>query len=418
LAVDQQTSSLATSQRSVLEPSTAYPLWPPLTEGDPVHSTAQMQYPLEVAFDLAAGSAIGAFTAGHAGRMSDWQPLLPPLAAGIDLGAGNTPLIDGSPVAARLGLDTELYLKDESQNPTWSHKDRLNTCTVSAAVLCAAAGVVVASSGNHGASAAAISARAGLRCIVLAPAGAPPAIYDFLRAYGASVIAVPAAARWVLTRQIVSRLGFHPVSNLTPSAHTGHPFGPEGYKTIAYECFLQLGRRVPGAVLVPCGYGELLFGVWKGFTELKELGLARSVPRMFAAEPAARAPLHHALAAGLDAARVAATATAAASIGTTVGGYRGVRAVQGSGGAAIAVSEQAMRQAQAALGRSGLWQELSGAAGLGALVALGNDQPGGPVVCILTSSGFKDRGLPGRPPDELPGTWAGVADRLRADGIL
>jgi threonine synthase len=418
MTADAQGDSLATSQRSLLDPSVTYPLWPPLTDGDPRHSTATMQYPLEVAFDLTAPAASGVLASGPGQSMRDWQPLLPPLAAGIDVGVGNTPLVAGGQVTARLGIDREVYLKNESQNPTWSHKDRLNTCTVSAAVLTGAAGVAVASSGNHGASAAALAARVGLPCIVLAPPAAPPAVYDFLRAYGASVLPVPAPARWPLLREIVGRLGFHPVSNLTPDGHTGHPFGPEGYKTIAYECFRQLGRRVPAAVVVPCGYAELLFGIWKGFTELAELGLADRTPRMFAAEPSARAPLRHSLAAGLPAARVPARPTSAISIGTTVSGYRGVLAVRGSGGAAIAVTDEHMREAQAALARAGLWQELSGAAAVGALRSLGPDLPDGPIVCILTSAGFKDDVLPGPPPADLPATWAGIAELLRRDKIL
>jgi len=418
LAVQAPTASLAIAQRSLVEPSTTFPLWPPLTEGDPRHSTPELQYPLEVAFDLADPAASRLFGAGCRSSLPDWQPLLPPLAPGIDLGAGHTPLIDGRKVAERLGIEGEIYLKDESQNPTWSHKDRLNTCAVSAAALTGAPGVIVASSGNHGASAAALSARIGLPCIVITSAGAPAAVYDFLRAYGASVLPVATEARWPLMRDIVRRLGFHPVSNLTPSSHTGHPFGPEGYKTIAYECFLQLGRRIPAAVAVPCGYGELLFGIWKGFTELRQLGLAAGVPRMFAAEPAARAPLQHALAAGLDATQVGRAPTSAYSIGTTVSSYRAALAVRRSDGAAVAVPEQDMRTAQDALARCGLWQELSGAAGVGALLSHPPAPADGPVVCVLTSTGFKDAGLAHRTPDDLPATWAGVQSQLREDGII
>jgi len=418
LANDEPGGSLAVAQRSLADSSISYPLWPPLTEGDPRFSTEKVAYPLEVAYDLSGPSAATAFDADRSGSMVDWQPLLPPLAPGIDLGAGSTPLIDGSAVAVQLGLDGELYFKDESQNPTWSHKDRLNTCAVSAAALSGAPGVVVASSGNHGASAAAFCARIGMPCVVIASAEAPPAIAGFLRAYGASVIPVPTPARWPLVREIVTRLGFHPVSNLTASAHTGHPFGPEGYKTIAYECFLQLGRRVPAAVFVPCGYGELLFGVWKGFTELATLGLASHVPAMFASEPGARAPLHHALATARDVAHVAAGPTSAFSIGTTVGSYRGVIAVRRSGGAAIPVPEQQLTQARDILARHGLWQELSGSAGLGALMTPGVSPPDGPIVCILTSSGFKDQNSYPGETEELPGTWDAIAGRLRDDGIL
>src|SRR5260370_77076 len=84
-----------------------------------------------------------------------------------------------------------------------------------------------------------------------------------------------------------------PASNLT-RFHTCHPFGPEGYKTLAYEIFAQLGGQVPATVVIPTGYGELLFGVTKGFRELRRFGLASKMPRMLSAEPAVRAPLAYA----------------------------------------------------------------------------------------------------------------------------
>lgn len=189
-------------------------------------------------------------------------------------------------------------------------------------------GIVVSSSGNHGASAAAYAARADLPCVVLVTDDAPVEIQSFVLAYGAAAVRVPAEERWPLMRRMVES-GFHPVSNLTPT-HTGHPFGPEGYKTIFYEIFSQLGHRIPSAVFVPTGYAELLFRVWKGFKELRELGLTEKVSRMVSCEPAARAPLARALATGEPVARTEARSTAARSIAVTVSGYRGVVSIKGS----------------------------------------------------------------------------------------
>ncbi|MCA2224830.1 threonine synthase [Nonomuraea aurantiaca] len=370
--------SLATGQRSLGDPSITYPLWPPLTRGCPTTSTASLAYPVEVDYDYARVSAT-LFEQEPGPDLARWSPLLPPLHAPT-LGEGGTPLIPLEGV----------YVKDESRNPTWSHKDRLNRVAVSAAVGAGAPGVVVASSGNHGASAAAYAARAGLPAIVLASADAPPAVHSLVRAYGAKVLAVPVEARWPLMREIVDRLGYHPVSNLTVT-HTGHPFGAEGYKTIAYELFLQLGG-VPAAVFAPTGYAELLYGVWKGFTELRRLGLAGTTPRMFSCEAAAGGPHARAVATGAPAAIVSLGHTDAYGIGGSVGGHRGVRAVRDSGGEALVVTDEEMRAAQRALARQGLWQELSGAAGLAAYRRLGRDFDG-PVVCVATSSGFKDLGV-------------------------
>jgi threonine synthase len=245
---------------------------------------------------------------------------------------------------------------------------------------------------------------------------APPAIRSFLLAYGAAVLGVPTEARWGVLRDIVDRLGFHPVSNRTVT-HTGHPFGPEGYKTIAYEIFLQLGRRVPAAVFVPTGYAELLFGVWKGFRELRQLGLADTAPAMVACEPAARAPLARAIATGRPALSVEPLPTAAYSAAVSVSGYRGVVALRESNGWAESADDEATGAAQRALAREGLWQELSGAigvAGLRGALASGR-RFAGPVVCIATSSGFKDRdagqqAIPAVAPD-----WATVSGVLRRE---
>lgn len=373
------TDSLAVGQRSLGDPAVGYPLWPPLTEGCPRTSTDTVSYPVEVdyAYDRVPDGLFGAPGTAPRHGLDRWAPLLPPLTA-PGLGEGGTPLVD---------LGGGVLVKDESRNPTWSHKDRLNRCTVSAALACGAPGVVVASSGNHGASAAAYAARAGLRCVVLTSPQAPPAVVSFLHAYGAEVLPVPVEARWPLVRRISEEYGLHPVSNLTPT-HTGHPFGAEGYKTVAYEVFGDVG--VPAAVFVPTGYGELLFGIAKGFAELRRLGLTSAVPRLFSCEPAAGGPLAAALRRGLPAVTVPVAPTAAYSIACQVGSYRGVRAIRDSGGEALLVTDAELAAARAELARAGLWTELSAAAGLAGLRQYGADRFDGPVVCVSTSSGFKD----------------------------
>ncbi|UCM86943.1 threonine synthase [Streptomyces marincola] len=400
-------NSSATVQRSLGDPALAYPLWPPLTEGCPETATGDTVLPVEVDYDYGrVSAALFSPAGGPAARgtgLDRWAPLLPPLAA-PGLGEGGTPLVE---------LEAGVYVKDESRNPTWSHKDRLNRCTTSAAVGVGAPGIVVASSGNHGASAAAYAARAGLPCVVFTGPDLPPAVDAFLGAYGAVVLPVPWEARWPLMRQVVDRVGLHPVSNLTPT-HTGHAFGPEGYKTIAYEIFLDIG--VPKAVFVPTGYGELLYGVWKGFTELRRLGLTDRLPRMVACESAAAAPLAKAVREGVPAAHVAVEPTDAYAIVAAVSGYRGVVAVRDSGGEVVALDDGQLRAARDELARAGLWAELSAAAGLAGLRAVGGGDDG-PVVCVSTSSGFKDRSVGTLTTEPIAGDWESVSRRLRAAGL-
>jgi threonine synthase len=383
--------SLATGQRSMADPDLTYPLWPPLTQGCPETSTDDVQYPLEVTYDYdAVDTAL--FERPPEPGLERWAPLLPPLADGLAAGEGATPLVETPALVEWAGLDGPLYVKDESANPTWSQKDRLNRLTVSAAVEVGAEGVVASSSGNHGAAAAAYAARAGLPCVVVTSPDTPGAMQAFLRSYGAAVVAVEG---WDERAEVVDRLAddheFHPVTSRT-TVHTGHPFGPEGYKTIAYEIHHQLGGAVPGTVLVPTAHAELLYGVWKGFRELETLGVASGHPRMVACEPAARGPLRAAIERDEQHAEVEAAPTAAHSIGATRSSLRGRRAVEESDGTALGVSEDGLAEARERMARAGLWQETSGAAGVAgvrAAVEEGLALPS-PVVALATSSGFKD----------------------------
>jgi threonine synthase len=404
-------ASLAVAQRSLGDPTRRYPLFPPLLEGCPASSTAELQYPLALDYDYARLPA-DFFDRDPYPGIRRWAELLPPLAPGLSMGEGGTPLVAAPRLGEWAGFAGEVYIKDESRNPTGSHKDRLNLCTVSAAVLSGAPGVTVASSGNHGAAAAAYAARAGLPCVLFITEGTEPHLVRMVSAYGAAVVPLPRPLRRVLMRELVERAGYHPVSSITPT-HTGHPFGPEGYKTIAYELYRQLGDRLPAAVFVPTAYAELLYGVWLGFKELSQAGGRGAAPQLFACEPAAGAPLRAALAQGRPVAQVEEAPTAAYSIVVAANGYRGVLAVRESEGDAVAVSDEAMLAAQTALGREGLWAELSGAAGLAGLRQAARAMSfDGPVVCLMTSSGLKDQGLPAPTLPPVAPTWEAVRSTL------
>ncbi|HUW96037.1 MAG TPA: pyridoxal-phosphate dependent enzyme, partial [Anaerolineae bacterium] len=260
----------------------------------------------------------------------------------------------------------------------------------------------------------------GLPCIILSPLNCPPAVQSFMLAYGAALLRVPTRAARIIIGEGAHNGRWYPASTFTPTP-TGPPYGPEAYKTIAYEIWLQLGRRVPGAVFVPTGYAELLYGAWKGFRELRDLGLADSAPLMAACEPAALAPLREAVMAGVPTATVPAQRTAAYAIAVTVNGYRGVVALEESGGFAVAVTEEQIEEAQTRLAHEGIWAEASSAASLAGLrkAASADFDSEGPVVCINTSSGFKDLALGESLAPQAEGTWDGVEEALmRYYGIV
>src|SRR4051794_7655842 len=180
--MDEHTVSLATGQRLLGELDASLPLWPPVSQ-QPTASGARAPVEVTYAYDRVDR---GLFAQPPLPGLERWAPLLPPLAPGLAMAEGGTALVAAPELAAWAGLDEELFIKDESRNPTWSHKDRFNLCSISVAVASGAPGVVLASSGNHGASAAAYAARAGLPCIVLVSPETPPAVQSFVQAYGAA----------------------------------------------------------------------------------------------------------------------------------------------------------------------------------------------------------------------------------------
>jgi threonine synthase len=390
VSTNQRSASAATGQRSLGDPDLLFPLYPPLLRGCPRTSTADMQYPLEIDYDYAKVTA-DLLRRPPLPGLERWAPLLPPLVPELSLGEGGTALIASSRLGRWIGLEGPIWLKDESRNPTWSHKDRLNYCIVSMALATGARGIAVASTGNHGASAAAYARRAGLRCVVVSSPDAQAAFEHFQTALGSDFVLVPREERWPALNRIIDETGFMPASNLT-RFHTGNPFGPEGYKSIAYELFNQFDGRVPGTVVLPTGYGELLFGVAKGFRELKDLGLAEAVPRIFSAEPAVRAPLAHAMASNKAAAEVSGLPSLAAGIASTVSSYRAALALRNGGGGALTFRESTLVAAATEAAHDGFWQEYSGVAGLAALreAKLAGTEFDEPVVTVLTSSGLKD----------------------------
>ena len=409
-------ASLARGHRSLVDPGVTYDLFPiPLGESAAT-STLDLSAPIEVTYDLDAAPAdLWATTLPMAG-LERWQALLPPLAPGLSMAEGGTPLLSLPRLAAWAGTEGSVWIKDESRNPTWSHKDRLNLCAVSAAVASGAPGVVVASSGNHGASAAAYATRAGLPCVVLASASAPPAVLSFVNAYNALVLPVPSDARWPLLRRIVEEFGFHPVSSYT-TTHTGHPWGPEGYQTIAWELWKQFDGAIPEVIFLPTGYGEMLFGVAKGFRQLQRLGAIAEVPQLVASEPEVRAPLAKSWRSGVGAMQVETIHTDAYAIASPVSGYRGIVALRDSEGDVLPVTDEQMYAASAALSHDGIWVELSSAASVAGLRAAAESGwlANRSAVAVLTSSGFKDlhTGREDDPLQEIVPEWDVVAGRMR-----
>ncbi len=322
-----------------------------------------------------------------------YRPLLP-VGEGpvVSLGEGDTPLVATSNLGAELGLP-QLFVKDESRNPTWSYKDRLAAVAVTKAVQQGRDTVVVSSTGNHGAAVAAYAARAGIRCVVLTLASVPLAMKTMMQAYGAQTVAVETPSdRWKIMRQAVEERGWVPMSGFVGPPSGSNPFGCEGYKTIAYELHAQLGD-VPDVLITPVAYGDALAGLARGFEDLVALGLSSTVPRLVASEPFG--PYGRALAEGYRAgASVPVGDTVSFSIATPMATWQGWDALVRTNGSAVTVNDAQTLAAQRRLAASdGLFVEASSAttvAGLPELIERGVVGADDRVVLLATSTGLKD----------------------------
>lgn len=329
-----------------------------------------------------------------------YRGLLPVPAAAppVSLGEGNTPLLRLKRTGERLGLG-RLYLKDETRNPTWSYKDRLAAVAVTKACADGAGTVVVSTTGNHGAAAAAYAAAAGLRCVALTLVSVPSTMKVLMQAYGARVVALERPHdRWKLMRLAVEEWGWVPLSGAADPPIGSNPFGIEGYKTIAYELVEQLGRS-PRLVIVPTAYADGLTGIARGFADLVALGHARSVPRMVAAEPLG--PYTSSLEEGGDRpARVEGRPSVAFSTAGSVATYQGVRTLRETGGGAVVVGDDdQIIAAQLALSsEEGIYLEASAVTAVVAAAEVagrGWADSDDLVVAIGTSTGLKDVGATG-----------------------
>jgi threonine synthase len=310
----------------------------------------------------------------------------------VSLNEGNTPLIHLKKLGKKLGLDN-LYVKDESRNPTWSYKDRLCSVAVTKAVQEKAKVITISSTGNHGAATAAYAAAAGIPCVVFTIPEVPETMKTLMQAYGAYVVAVPKPQdRWEIMRKCVDEYGWFPTSGYVAPPIGSNPFGVDGYKTISFEIFEQL-KDIPDYVAVPAAYADGIYGIWKGMKDLKELGVTKKLPKMVASEVFGSfkktladdksSPVH-----------VPAEPSKSFSIATGVGTYQGYVTLKESNGLAeICPDEDTMKMQKLLAESEGIYAEASSVTSLVAISKLkeqGKIQTSNSIVTVLTSTGLKD----------------------------
>jgi threonine synthase len=307
------------------------------------------------------------------------------------LGEGNTPIIAVQRLATAFNLRT-VYIKNEFQNPTGSHKDRMSPLAVARAVSLNKKCVVAASSGNAGASLAAYAAAAGIACKIISTRKMNPIWRKAIELPGAELILVDTPQeRWPVMQKMVEEENWYPVTNFVSPPVGSNAFGIQGYKTIAYEIYEEFGETTPTFILVPSCRADLLWGIYEGFRELRDIQLIRSMPRLIAVEPFAR--LSQVLEGADYRNKFPGDSSQTVSIGGDTITYQGVAALQESQGSASNIEQKEVNEYQRRMAREGFYLESSAATIVGSLaqlVARKTIPCGASVLMIATSNGYKD----------------------------
>jgi len=352
--------------------------------------------PLEVSYDLDAVKAGISRASIAAGPPSLWRyaDLLPASAEGrVDLGAGFTPLLRADRLAAELGLG-ELWLKNDTVNPTGSFKDRVVSVALSKARQLGFKVAACSSTGNLANSVAAHAARAGMRAVVFIPHDLEEIKIAATAIYGATVVPLDG------TYDDAARLCSELIEELPDWAFVNNnlrTYYSEGSKTLAFEIAEQLSWTVPDHVVVPVASGSQLTKVAKGFKELGAVGLTNGeLPRLSGAQPEGCNPVAAAFedgAEGYTPVRRPSTIAKSLAIGNPTDGDRVLSTVRSSGGAVGQVNDGEILDAIGLLARTeGVFAETAGGVTIGVLAKLaaagkiGRDEK---VVAIISGNGLK-----------------------------
>ncbi|HUY86151.1 MAG TPA: threonine synthase [Acidimicrobiales bacterium] len=352
--------------------------------------------PLEVTYDYESLSKLPLRQSIESGPRSIWRyaDLLPVEATSpVDLGAGFTPLVRAERLGAELGL-RDLWIKNDTLNPTGSFKDRVVSVALTAAQQLGFKVAACASTGNLANSVAAHAAHSGMEAIVFIPKDLEPAKIIGTAVYGANVVAIDG------TYDDVNRLCAELASEMPSWAFVNvniRTYYAEGSKTLAFEIAEQFGWQAPDHVVVPIASGSQLTKVHKGFGELVKVGILPegTKVRVSGAQAAGCAPVANAFADGSDFIRPVKPDTIAKSlaIGNPADGWYALEVVESTGGAIGAVSDEEIIEGIRLLARTeGIFAETAGGVTIATLAKLASQGvvlPDEKVVALVTGHGLK-----------------------------
>jgi len=355
------------------------------------------QSPLLTVYDLKkARQQVDRGEISHRSKgMWRWTELLPVVNVEnqVFLGEGDTPLLTLPQLGRELGLNN-LFVKDESSNPTGSFKARGLSAAVSKAKELGVKKVIIPTAGNAGGAMAAYAARAGLRAHIFMPKDTPYANIEESRMAGAEVILVDGLISDAagMAGEKARAEGWFDVSTFK------EPYRVEGKKVMGYELAESFGWRLPDVIIYPTGGGTGLVGMWKAFAELEELGWLENTkrPRMVSVQAEGCAPVVKAFdnkASFCDFWLNAHTLASGLRVPKSFADHLILQDIYESNGTAVAVSDDAILAAQKQLAsREGIFAAPEGAATLAALQKLIDMkwvQPDESIVLFNTGSGLK-----------------------------
>lgn len=301
---------------------------------------------------------------------------------------GNTPFLKFSNLNRHTGFDN-LWIKNDSLNPSGSFKDRASFLVVAEANRTNEDTIVAASTGNAASSLAAVCASAGRKAIIFVPESAPKAKLLQMFIYGADVRKVNG------TYDDAFRLSLeYTENNKGLNRNTAyHPLTIEGKKSAGLEIFIQNGFKIPDAILIPVGDGVIISGIYKAFYDLKEAGIINKLPRLVCVQAESSDAVHNLIVTNKY--RNAAnpkTVADSISVSAPSNAYMAAKAVKDSDGFSVTVSDSEIMTAQKELAMTtGIFAEPSCSSVLAALKKSKdkfdkNEQ----IVLLITGSGLKD----------------------------
>jgi len=347
--------------------------------------------PLEVRYDLGSIPRDWFNTPRKGSLFEKYAPFYSYLRsdAALSLGEGQTSLIRSNRIGEKIGIK-ELLFKNETQNPTWTFKDRGTALSLQNAVSLGYRRIGTLSSGNMGASVAAFGSRAGMDTFILLKANVSREKIDALAVYGVKAIRVSGNYGDVYNRTSEMGKQFHIYFTISDE-----PMRIEGYKSLAFEVFEQMECRPPDYVAVPVGSGGLCRGVLKGFEELHEVGFIDRVPTFIGVQTQGCSPTVDAYERGKD--RIEPfkdplTLDHVLENPYPPSGNQVIRRIRSNGGILLKVSNEEILDAQLLLAKEGIFAQPASATALAGVVRCvekGLIPRDARVVTVVTGSGLK-----------------------------